>query len=186
MPTRSRLALMALVMALTAGCDQATKRLAIQELRSAPPRSYLGDLFRLQYSENPGAFLSLGAGLSEGARSWIFVGGVAVILTGLLLYALLSKRISLLGIIGVAFLAGGGFSNWADRLLRGNVVVDFMNVGIGPVRSGIFNVADLFLEAGAVMLVVSMLRSKPSAPALAPPPRVDPGPGMVGPIEEER
>ena len=40
-----------------------------------------------------------------------------------------------------------------DRLIHGSVV-DFLNVGIGPVRTGVFNVADvaIMLGVGTVML----------------------------------
>ena len=50
------------------GLDQATKVVAQQSLRPLGARSYWGDLFRLQYSENRGAFLSLGANLPEAVR----------------------------------------------------------------------------------------------------------------------
>jgi signal peptidase II len=51
----------------------------------------------------------------------------------------------------------GGASNWIDRAVRGSVV-DFMNVGIGPVRTGVFNVADVAIMLGAVLIVAGELR----------------------------
>jgi signal peptidase II len=64
-------------------------------------------------------------------------------------------------VVALAGLAGGGFGNWMDRVLLGGVVVDFMNVGIGPVRTGIFNVADLAIMAGALFLAWPMKRHAP-------------------------
>ena len=52
----------------------------------------------------------------------------------------------------IAFFVAGGASNWLDRALRGSVV-DFLNMGIGPVRTGVFNVADMAIMLGAVLFV---------------------------------
>ena len=61
----------------------------------------------------------------------------------------------------VLFLAGGA-SNWIDRALQGSVV-DFLNVGIGPLRTGIFNVADVGVMLGAFLLLLVELRSRSTA-----------------------
>jgi signal peptidase II len=55
-------------------------------------------------------------------------------------------------VLGLTLLAAGGASNWADRVVHGRVV-DFLNVGIGSLRTGIFNVADIAIMAGVVMLL---------------------------------
>ena len=59
------------------GIDRWTKVLAIEHIRDHPPRIYFGDFFRMEYAENPGAFLSLGASLSADTRFWIFAVAVA-------------------------------------------------------------------------------------------------------------
>ena len=76
------------------------------------------------------------------------MGGVGVLLAGMLAFAILYRRLRPMALVALALFLGGGFSNWFDRLAYGNVVVDFMNAGIGPVRTGIFNVADLFVVGG--------------------------------------
>ena len=48
---------------------------------------------------------------------------------------------------GLTLFVAGGASNWIDRIMRGSVV-DFLNVGVGPVRTGIFNVADVAIVLG--------------------------------------
>jgi signal peptidase II len=50
-------------------------------------------------------------------------------------------------------MVGGGLSNWFDRLVNEGRVVDFMNLGIGSFRTGIFNVADVAIMAGAAVMV---------------------------------
>jgi signal peptidase II len=58
----------------------------------------------------------------------------------------------------------GGASNWIDRLAFGRVV-DFMNVGLGPLRTGIFNVADVAIMVGVGLLILGDARRRgpPSA-----------------------
>ena len=53
----------------------------------------------------------------------------------------------------------GGASNLADRIIYG-MVIDFMNVGIGPLRTGIFNVADMAIMLGAGVLALEGYRSE--------------------------
>ena len=35
-----------------------------------------------------------------------------------------------------------------DRVINRGAVIDFMNIGIDPIRTGIFNVADVLIVAG--------------------------------------
>lgn len=148
-----RVLLVALMVLVSVGCDQATKRLASEELRLSEPRSFAGDTFRLLYSENPGSFLGLGGDLPTEMRFGVFIVGV-----GLLLFVLLSRGMSVGTVVGIGLILGGGLSNWGDRVANDNVVIDFMNVGIGTLRSGVFNVADLAIELGALVLLVGAWR----------------------------
>jgi signal peptidase II len=167
----NRLSLHALILAVLVGCigcDQATKKLAVAELRDTPSRSFLNDTFRLVYAENPGAFLGMGGGQGRAVQFWLFTVGVGVLLAGALVYLVLKAReLGAVHSTGVALLVGGGLSNWFDRLANDGRVVDFMNLGIGGLRTGIFNVADVAIVAGAILLVLPR-RSNP--PATTPPP----------------
>ena len=72
-------------------------------------------------------------------------------------------------------IAGGGISNWMDRARNGGSVVDFMNLGIGPVRTGIFNVADLAILVGIGFLLYAgwkLERDQKRAALAAGPPTV--------------
>lgn len=163
-----RIAEVLAVLVLSIGLDQWTKRIAQDTLRGAAPRSYLGDVFRFHYAENHGAFLSMGAGLPDTLRYAVFtvlVGGVLLVLVGV---ALFRGGLTRGQVVGYALVAGGGLSNWVDRAWRGGAVVDFMNMGIGSLRTGIFNVADLFVLAGLAVIV--LVRGEPGPGPAAPPP----------------
>lgn len=160
-----RITILLLVVFLVVGCDQATKSVAQTRLRGAEPIIYLNGMARLQYAENSGAFLSLGARLPETAQRWIFLGAVAVVLAALLAYALREvHKLHILLLIGFALILGGGVGNLIDRIVNDGRVVDFMNVGIGNLRTGIFNVADMALMAGVGLVLLFTLLVKDEAP----------------------
>lgn len=153
-----RVLLLVVLLSLLTGCDQATKRMAVDELKFSAPQSYAGDLVRIQYSENQGAFLGLGAGLSPEARVWLFTVGTGILLLGMLLLVLRYGDFNRLAWVGFVVYLGGGSSNLADRIMNRGLVIDFLNLGIGPVRTGIFNFADLFIVIGVLALLAASLR----------------------------
>lgn len=155
------------VAAVSVLLDQVTKVWAVGALEGRPEQSYLGDVFRWQFARNSGAFLSLGAGLPKEARFMVFTVGVGVLLAGITVYALRSKQVSLWDAVGYALIVSGGGSNWFDRARFDGAVVDFMNMGLGSLRTGIFNVADLAIIAGIVVLFFAA-RGKDAAKAAAP------------------
>jgi signal peptidase II len=153
--------LLCLLLVATAGCDRVTKHYAITALAGGPPQSYFGDTVRLDYHENAGGFLSAGATWDPRLRAVVFQLANGAFLLGTLILAFRYKwsRLAAAGLI--AFVAGG-LSNLIDRITIGTVI-DFLNVGIGPWRTGIFNVADVAIMAGAALLAVDHWRHRRSA-----------------------
>jgi signal peptidase II len=132
------------------GCDQATKQLAVQMLQGTPRQSFFADTFRLEFALNPGGLLSLGSNLPEGARQAVFVGLNAVVMLGLSAYLLFKRQLPWLLFTSITLILAGGISNLIDRISNRGLVIDFLNLGIGPVRTGVFNVADIAVTAGAI------------------------------------
>lgn len=152
-----------LILAATVGCDQISKSVARDHLQGQATQRYLGDTFRLQYAENRGAFLGLGKSLSKTSRQAIFTVGAIALVTAVLLYALFSSGISRTDVISLALIGAGGIGNIIDRVRFDGSVTDFMNLGIGPLRTGIFNVADVALMVGlALMLLTAWRDARPS------------------------
>jgi len=164
MKQTSKLLLISLVLLVSVGCDQASKAIAREQLAGAPTKTYLGDIFRLQYIENRGAFLGLGASLPPALRFWIMVILVGTAVTGMLIYLLKTHDLSFLGILGWSLVIGGGVGNLIDRILNDGAVVDFMNLGLGRLRTGIFNVADVAVMLGLGIALLDLFiegRDKP-------------------------
>jgi signal peptidase II len=156
MRTLQRITVVSLTLLCCVGCDQASKSAARSMLASGDPQSFLGDSLRLQLVENPGSFLSLGASLPEHFRFALFTGAVAALLIALVGASLFARRLEPWRVIALALVAGGGISNLIDRLLYDGRVTDFLNVGIGSLRTGIFNIADMAIMAGALLLLCNL------------------------------
>jgi len=159
MHTIKRLLLLLCVLAACVGCDQTTKRMAESNLPRQQALSFLADTVRLQVAHNEGAFLNLGVSLPKSWRLTVLRGGVAAMLVALLAYALYVKPVGTPFMLAVSLIFAGGCSNLIDRFVNDGYVVDFLNLGVGPLRTGIFNVADIAITAGALLLVLPRWRS---------------------------
>ena len=150
-----------LVLASTVGCDQATKHFARTQL-SQSNSTLPGGFVELTLAENPGAFLSLGASLPEAARGGLLTVGVSLGLSLLLAYLMHNSRLHWLAFLGLALVWAGGISNLIDRFVRHGLVTDFILLRAGPLHTGIFNVADLAIVFGLILLFASLQMRQPS------------------------
>ncbi|MFS2036173.1 signal peptidase II [Polaromonas sp. CT11-55] len=157
-----RLLLVLFVLLSCVACDQSTKMYAEANLPKAQALSLLSDTVRLQVAHNEGAFLSLGASAPQPWRVAIFRAGVAAMLLALLAYTLLAKSSQGLFVFALALILSGGSSNLIDRFVNEGYVVDFINLGAGSLRTGIFNVADIAIVVGAFLLSVQSWRGRHS------------------------
>jgi len=152
-----------LVVLSTVTIDWFSKRWAEDHLRYTNTQSYLGDTFRIQYAENTGAFLGLGNRWSPHTRFLVFTAATSLFLIFVAWTTLRHPEIDRLELIAVALILGGGIGNLIDRILRHGAVVDFMNMGIGSLRTGIFNVADVALTAGVLIWIFRGFPGKSAA-----------------------
>lgn len=154
-PYLARWTALAVVLVSCIGCDQITKQLAVSQLKGQPARTYWGGMVRLEYAENPGAFLGLGGQLPPAAR-WVAMVVCNGIVTAVIFALLVARRqVSLSAFAAAALLLAGALGNLIDRVRCDGLVIDFMNLGVGPLRTGIFNVADVAITAGAICLAAT-------------------------------
>jgi signal peptidase II len=139
--------------------DCATKRAAETHLVPAHvPHEFVGELVRLTLAYNPGAAMSLSLG--EHSR----VGFSLLALTALLILGQVYRQTSpgdRLAAAGLALIASGALGNLLDRLRSPRGVVDFIDVGIGDLRFWTFNIADIGITCGAILLVLALQRAQP-------------------------
>lgn len=148
-----RALLIVLVLFACVGCDQVTKGVARHTLADLAPISLLSGVVRLQYAENPGGFLSLGASIPESSRYWVFTIFVGFFLAGMLAFLIRSKKTYQLESLAISLMLGGGAGNLIDRVCNEGRVIDFMNLGIGSLRTGVFNMADMAISVGCIWLL---------------------------------
>ena len=155
-PTTSRRArLTALFVAVAVAAyavDLGTKLLAVSRLSGRPDVSVVGELLVLHLTRNPGAAFSTGTEYT--------VALTCVAILAVLVVAYLSRRLGSAGwAVALGLLLAGVAGNLTDRLFREpgpfrGHVIDFLMLPHRPV----FNVADMCINAAAVIILVQASR----------------------------
>jgi len=150
------LALLLLLVSL-AGCDQATKRLAHEHLRGQPPHVLIRGVLELRYAENPAVAFSLLRSLDARVREPLVLGlGLATFALVAALWWRRRRRLDGTAHAALALIVAGALGNLFDRALRG-VVIDFVHLRGWP----IFNLADVLIVGGALLLAFAAWRGRP-------------------------
>ena len=132
--------------------DILTKLIAKGKLAEVSTIPLWQNVFHLTYVENRG----IAFGMFGGGRVF-FILLTVVVLVGLwYLYQKTEKKTPWLR-YGMAGVVGGAMGNLADRIFRG-YVVDFLDFRL--IDFPVFNVADIAVCLGAVMLVVHFFKSE--------------------------
>ncbi len=161
MKSRLKTILFCLISFTLISCDQVTKGLAKTHLMNQEPTSYFHDTFRLEYVENTGAALSLGANLPQPYNFVLLSIIPLLVLLALFVYTIINiKEFNAIRILAFALVFAGGMGNIIDRIVHDRHVTDFMNLGIQNIRTGIFNVADICITAGVIGLFISYKNEK--------------------------
>lgn len=155
MTRRYKLVVILVLLFLIFAADQITKFWALEQLMGEAPRVYFKGLFQFVYAENPGAFLGFGGGWTREVRFTIFALIVFFGLGGML-WNLLKKENLKVNLYAYSFILAGGFGNLWDRFFHDDGhVIDFMLIEvIGPLRTGVFNVADVFIVLGVILALL--------------------------------
>ena len=132
--------------------DAVTKLVAEAYLLRTTGVSVAGEWFQLRLVYNPGA--AFGLHLGPYSR-WIFLAlalGAIVLLARMSATAAAGDRFRQLAL---GLVAGGAAGNLVDRIRSHRGVVDFLDFGIGNLRWPTFNVADIAITFGVIVLVLT-------------------------------
>ena len=135
--------------------DQISKAIVRMEVAKNEIIPLVGDNFILTNVENKGAFLGMGSDLSDTSRL-IFLLVLPILVLGYVIYYILkNKTLDRLSLVAFCCIVGGGMANIYDRVVYGSVT-DFFHIDLGGVfRTGIFNVADMSVTTGMIMLLIA-------------------------------
>jgi signal peptidase II len=159
-----------LLLLVTVGCDQITKHIARVQLTGSNIVSLPGHFGEFRLAQNPGSFLSLGASFTQTLRLTLFTIVVGLGLIALFLYLLNHGHLDRLTFFALALSLSGGLSNLIDRFTFHGTVTDFITLRLGPLHTGVFNLADIFILAGLGLLLASNFRKEsPSAASITRP-----------------
>lgn len=129
--------------------DQAAKAAVMAWLQPGQSVIVIPHVFSITYTRNPGAAFGI---LPNQTPFFILV--TALLLAVMFAYLRRERDPAPAMAVGVGLALGGAIGNLADRV-RWGTVVDFLDFHVWPV----FNLADVALTAGVVLLAWHMLRS---------------------------
>ncbi|HEX6534787.1 MAG TPA: signal peptidase II [Gemmatimonadaceae bacterium] len=144
--------------------DCTTKLLAVEHL-SPPhvPHSVIGDVVQFTLAYNPGA--AFGVDLLGTSSRWLLALLTVVVLSGLARLYHRASAADVWLVVALALVCGGAVGNLLDRLRSPRGVVDFIDIGVGATRFWTFNVADVGVSIGALLLAVALWRREAAADA---------------------
>ena len=158
---KSRYLLITILVFLSIAFDQISKIWVRNNFESYIEKSIIGDVFTLIKVENTGAFLGMGSELSEIPRILLLIILPVIVLISITLYTYIDKSLDKLSIIGFSLIIGGGIANIFDRIVFGSVT-DFLYINLGGIfKTGIFNIADLSVTTGMIIILISSFKRKP-------------------------
>ncbi|GAA4799771.1 signal peptidase II [Litoribaculum gwangyangense] len=166
MKLSKRCVFITLVIILTIAIDQISKVIVRAcvigqtETRASERIPLIGDAFIMMNVENEGAFLGMGSDLGEPLRT-ILLLILPILVLGFVLYHILKdKSLDNWSLFAFASIIGGGIANVFDRIVYGSVT-DFFFIDLGGVfKTGIFNMADVFVTTGMIILFISSFKKK--------------------------
>jgi signal peptidase II len=137
--------------------DIATKELVVRTVGLYQQIPIIGDYVRLTYIHNPGA--AFGIQVGEHSRIvFLVLSALALIALGAMYW--FTPAADRMRLAAIALICGGALGNLLDRVRSEAGVVDFLDVGVGTVRWPVFNVADIAVTTGAIILALSLWKEE--------------------------
>ena len=140
-------------------CDQLTKSMVRNQVSTDEQISLLSNSVTLMRVENAGAFLSLGNTLPSLVKLAVLILIPVLVLLAGIYFVFYRKDIQSITLIGICFVLGGGIGNIYDRIIYGSVT-DFLHINFGIFQTGIFNLADVSIMVGIMIVLFDTYRKK--------------------------
>lgn len=136
--------------------DQLSKKWAMSNLKGKPAIDIIDGFFDLRYVENPGAAWGIFGSMSDSLRKpfFIIVSIIAVIFIIYFFIKVKNEQRTLS--VAIAFILGGAFGNFYDRVAN-SYVVDFIHWFYKDYHWPTFNLADSAISTGVVLMIIHML-----------------------------
>tara|TARA_R110000796_G_scaffold252619_2_gene388841 strand:- start:88612 stop:89091 length:480 start_codon:yes stop_codon:yes gene_type:complete len=144
---------------LNIGCDQISKNIVRKNVNQNEYIQLVNDNFILTNVENTGAMLGFGEGFPPILKIILLQILPVVVLIALLINILRKTYINKWLLGAFAFVIGGGIGNLIDRIAHGKVT-DFFILKLGFFKTGIFNMADVSVTLGIILIFILSIKHK--------------------------
>lgn len=152
-----------LTIVLTIAVDQISKIIVRTYVVPSERSNIIGTYFTLHNVENVGAFLGMGSDLSPLLKLILLLILPIVVLSFVTYHIFKDQSLDKVSVFAFASIIGGGIANVFDRVVYGSVT-DFFHINLGGVfRTGIFNMADLSVTTGMILLLFVSFKKKKEA-----------------------
>lgn len=155
--TARKAALFVGIVAAVVSLDLVTKLMVMRSFNLYDQVDVIGGYVRLTYIHNPGAAFGIDVGPHSRIVFLILSLVALVALAGMYWFTPARDRVRL---VSIALICGGAVGNLLDRIRSSSGVVDFIDIGVGDVRWPVFNVADVGVTTGAIILALSLWREE--------------------------
>lgn len=157
-----RTVFISIIIALNFIVDRISKLIVESKMSLGQEIELIGQNFVLRYVKNTGAFLGMGSDLNPTLRILLLLVLPVLVLGYVTFYIYKNKTMDKWSLVAFCSIIGGGIANVYDRFVYGEVT-DFFFVDLGGVfKTGIFNVADMSVTAGLIILLFSnFIKKKP-------------------------
>ena len=150
----------------TIALDQISKVLVRAYVVPGTQSNIISKYFTLHNVENVGAFLGMGSELNPTLRLILLLILPIVVLGFVLVHILKNKNLDTMSLIAFSGIIGGGIANVFDRIAFGKVT-DFFYIKLTDVmHTGVFNMADLFVTTGMILLLIVSFKKKKDTPKI--------------------
>lgn len=155
--------LVLLIMVINISCDQVSKKIVRTHVTPHEIIAVAGKHITLTNIENPGAMLSLGGSLPPVLKILLLSVFPLLIITLVFVYTIRKKHLPNPLLWGLGFIMGGGIGNLLDRIIYGSVT-DFLHLEYGVFETAVFNMADVSIMVGTLLILLYTFLGKSKAP----------------------
>ena len=149
-----------ILIAISIVLDQLSKILIRNNMDQYSEVKLIDEYFILTNVENSGAFLGMGSDFSPFIKTIFLLILPVIVLICIMVYVYRDKQIDKISLIGFCLIIGGGIANIYDRIIYGSVT-DFLFIDLGGIfKTGIFNIADLSVTTGMILILLMSFRNK--------------------------
>lgn len=147
------------ILIVNVGCDQISKNIVRQQIEYNERIALVNDHLTLTKIENQGALLGLGQSLPQPVKILLLTVLPLASLGLAFLYLLANRNLSKSMVLSICFIIGGGIGNIYDRLVYGSVT-DFLHIDFVLFETAIFNMADVSILVGVLVIMVDVARGR--------------------------